>query len=342
MRNTYNIISLSNDKISRVNTLGNTTETLSLWQSAINLSQLRKNVCPCNSLKFKRITMSDIPKLVEFFKIHSSRSCDYSIGGILMWTDYFDYKMDIVEDTLFIKGYDRESDTYIYYEPIGNLDKKISHRMVASDMSKNERDSILITADESSTDTDIDRLGDCKEIWKEYLYDIDKFLNFSGKKMEKKRNHLNYFIKHYSGYTIEKISDENIDDIIHFTEEFEQSHSESDMSVYESLQTIVVLKSFKEYPFEGILIKYNGEIIAYSFGEKIKDTFFLHVEKANISYEGVYQAIASFMSRYIKEKYPDVSLLNREEDMGIDSLRKSKESYHPSLIINKKISYLSL
>lgn len=344
MANTWNFAPASLHNDSNKDILDLIPETLTLYQSFMALRQRRDKVSHSATLNFKKVTEDDILTLSKFFKKYPSRSCDYSIGGILMWADYFDYSVDLVNDTLFIKGYDKESDTILYYEPLGSLDRTTCHRMIAEDMVKNSSKSILISAEEISYPDFINAPQDDRYIydWKEYLYQIEKFTNFSGKKMEKKRNHLNSFLKRYPDYTIEIISENNIGDLIQFSEKFEQNHTDSDMFLYESCQTMRVLKSFLRYPFEGILIKDKDQIIAYSFGEKIGDTFFLHVEKADITYDGVYQAIASFMSRYIKEKYPDVIYLNREEDMGNESLRKSKESYHPFLIVNKKRTILPL
>ena len=44
-------------------------------------------------------------------------------------------------------------------------------------------------------------------------------------------------------------------------------------------------------------------------------------------------------SRMIAEKYPEVQFLNREDDMGVEGLRKAKESYHPDFLIEKHTAF---
>ena len=46
-------------------------------------------------------------------------------------------------------------------------------------------------------------------------------------------------------------------------------------------------------------------------------------------------------ARFLRLKYPDVQFLNREDDMGIEGLRKAKLSYHPDHMVEKHFAYLT-
>ncbi len=292
------------------------------------------------TLNFRAVTERDITTLVDFFDRYPSRSCDFSIGGILMWKDYFRYEMAILDDTLFLRGFDPEKKVQLYYRPIGKTNARLKIDILKTAFKDYNRPGpcILISNEESSFEEYLNDFRDADytiDNWKEYLYDITQFLGFSGKKMAKKRNHLNYFEKHYCDFKVFEINPENAKSLIPLTEEFENNHDESSLAKYESERTIDVLNNYSNYPFTGIYITINDKIAGYSFGEVIGDTCFVHVEKGLMEYQGIYQALSSRLAQQIKDNYPAVKYLNREEDMGYESLRKSKESYHPTKIMNK-------
>ena len=71
-------------------------------------------------------------------------------------------------------------------------------------------------------------------------------------------------------------------------------------------------------------IKVDGKIAAFTFGAPInQETFDVCVEKANTEIEGAYAVINQEFASRIPEQYVYV---NREEDLGIEGLRKAKLS----------------
>ena len=79
-----------------------------------------------------------------------------------------------------------------------------------------------------------------------------------------------------------------------------------------------------------------NEIVAFTIGEKIRsDCFDIHFEKANSEIAGAYPMIAREFARLVVNKHPDIKLFNREEDMGIEGLRKAKESFYPLYLLKK-------
>lgn len=292
-------------------------------------------------IKFKDFNINDIAKIKHYLELNNSRSCDFSVGGILIWADLFKYQYAELHDSLIIKGFIPERGLSIFYEPLG----KMSHdelRNLVSEINKRSSSDFKIIKNEEIECNPTDIIEDLDENYlpefKEYLYPIEKFCDFPGKKMEKKRNHLHYFQKNYYPFEIGEINKEITSKLIDFTKKFEFEHEKSVCSDYECQQIENVLDLYDMYPFEGIYISKDGEILGYSFGEIINDTFIIHAEKGNTAYRGVYQAIASEMAKLVALKYPQVRYLNREDDMGDEHLRQSKMSYHPTLFIQKRLT----
>ncbi len=95
-------------------------------------------------------------------------------------------------------------------------------------------------------------------------------------------------------------------------------------------------KYFKELKLEGGLLRVGGQVVAFTMGDLLGvDTFDVHFEKAYSEIQGAYPMINREFARRIRQRYPQVRYLNREEDMGIEGLRKAKESYYPDLMVEK-------
>lgn len=291
------------------------------------------------TLQFRDVTDSDILLLNDFFQRYPSRSCDFSIGGVLIWKNFYDYKIAIVDGSLIIMGTWPDSDMRIFYEPRGPIPYAEYQDLVMDYCNQHNLKGFIMLPEEKEP---IDE-GDGRPVdstlmqdWMEYLYDIEKFKTFAGKKMSKKRNHLNFFLNHYPDREIVEINEDIVPELISFTREFNATHDDN-TARYESREIIDSLSHFRDFPYFGIAIKVNGKIAGYSFGEVIGDTLIVHAEKGNIEYGGIYQALSSRMAIAASEKYPGIKYLNREDDMGSEDLRKSKLSYHPSLFIAKRI-----
>ena len=80
----------------------------------------------------------------------------------------------------------------------------------------------------------------------------------------------------------------------------------------------------------------NDEVIAFSMGARMNEKYYdVCFEKAYSAINGAYAMINREFSRWISQKYPELEFLNREDDMGEPGLRKAKESYQPTVLLEK-------
>ena len=83
-------------------------------------------------------------------------------------------------------------------------------------------------------------------------------------------------------------------------------------------------------------IEYEGKIIAMTMGSRMSEAMFdVQFEKALEGYDGAYPTINQAFAAHLREKYPELKWLNREDDMGLEGLRKAKLSYCPDHMIEK-------
>ena len=102
-----------------------------------------------------------------------------------------------------------------------------------------------------------------------------------------------------------------------------------DFAVHEALT------HFGELGYQGGAILINSVVEAFSLGEPLnRDTAVIHIEKANPDILGLYAAINQL---FCLNSWSNVTYINREQDMGVEGLRKAKESYYPHHMVNKYI-----
>ena len=107
-----------------------------------------------------------------------------------------------------------------------------------------------------------------------------------------------------------------------------EMHAE-DMAVREALL------HFKQFNLFGICVRINGKIEGFAVGEKLnQNTFVEHFEKGNTEFKGIYQYVLNQFAKHISSQF---EFLNREQDLGVEGLRKSKLSYYPAFFVEKYI-----
>ena len=103
--------------------------------------------------------------------------------------------------------------------------------------------------------------------------------------------------------------------------------------LYEETIIKKALMNRKKLGLQGALIRLGGEVVAFTLGEYLTDkVFVVHFEKAEADIQGAYAIINR---DFVKNELTDYEYINREEDLGIEGLRKAKLSYHPDIILEK-------
>jgi len=173
----------------------------------------------------------------------------------------------------------------------------------------------------------------------DYVYSVDALADLKGKKLQRKRNHCNRFWDAYPEATVEPITVDNTPQVEKMLEDWYAAKLAADPTASFYLEQAAIrraLQSREELGMEGLVLRHEGKIIAMTMGSALSDdTFDIHFEKAADGYDGAYAAINREFARYLREKHPQVQWLNREDDIGLEGLRKAKLSYCPDRLIEK-------
>lgn len=169
----------------------------------------------------------------------------------------------------------------------------------------------------------------------DYVYSRESLATLKGKKLHGKRNHINKFLSKYPDYEYRKLDHSMIPDCIAL---YDQWIAEKDEEAAKSMQSekqsvLLALNNMEELGLTGGTIYIDGKLCAFTVGERLHPHMqLIHIEKANTEYDGIFPMINQ---QYVLHECEDVELINREEDMGIEGMRKAKRSYNPIKMIEK-------
>jgi len=170
----------------------------------------------------------------------------------------------------------------------------------------------------------------------DYVYEIEKLATLAGKKLHAKRNHINRFIENNPVWSFEPITVRTLPACALMSCEWSHQH-QNQASFYNEIDALrKTFDNFEALGLEGGLLRLENRVIAFTIGEQLNsDTYIVHFEKAFSDIQGAYPLINREFARHIQETHPHIRYINREEDMGIESLQKAKKSYYPDLMMEK-------
>lgn len=262
---------------------------------------------------------------------------ELTFTNLFMWRNHYRFKWTMLNDTLLILANDT-ADPY-YFQPVGKRPFKDvilkalywlhdECKVASPYFDRTDRE----TADECSSTSDftIEPLRDHFD----YIYNTNNLISLNGRNYHAKRNHLNRF-KSENHFTYRQLTSDLIDQCIEFSDKWCQLYQcESNNALQAEWNAIRdALCNFKHLQFTGGVILINDNVEAFALGELLnKSTAVIHIEKANIAFHGIYTAINQL---FCEHNWKSTLFVNREQDLGDEGLRTSKNSYHPHKLVEK-------
>lgn len=292
-------------------------------------------------LNFKRVEISDKAWVDKCLSHANSMNCEYSFGNLFIWSTAYSTEICKFNDFLIVrwgKGNDKS-----YSLPLGEGDFSGAINAIIDDASSlgvvpkiyGITEGYLYMMQEAFTGKFSYSYDEADA---DYIYSVEKMASLRGKKYHSKRNHITNFKKNNPDWSFEKLTRDNIDECIAFHTKWinDKNPDDSDYS-FEFEAVLTAFEHYDELGFVGGLIKADGKVIAYTFGEPQmnRKCFVSHIEKAAADIQGAYPIICQ---EFTANCLMDYDFVNREEDLGIEGLRKAKQSYYPEILLKKWVA----
>lgn len=288
-------------------------------------------------IPFKDIELKDKELITSYTLNSPRRNCDLSFSNLCSWRFLYNTQFAILDGFLLLKFW--ANDELIYMMPVGDGDlKKILNTLIEDANQEDEPLCLLGLSEEACSELEELMPGKFQfttdRDYADYLYLRTDLATLSGKKFQSKRNHVNKFKRTYN-YEYTAITPDRIQECIDLEAEWCKANDcdQHEGTGNERRALLYALHNFDELGLTGGILHVDGKIAAFTFGMPInQETFGVHVEKANTQIDGAYAMINYEFSNHLPEQYIYV---NREEDLGIEGLRKAKLSYQPTIVLAK-------
>lgn len=289
-------------------------------------------------IELKRPELEDKALIDQYFRACNSRSCEDTFANLYLWSRHYKIKYAFLEGMLIFQQ--TEGGRYTSF-PKGEqtnlkkvLDALISwyeehdlefHLMNVTPQQFEILEKLYPGRFTIEYDRDV----------ADYVYEVEKLINLSGKKYHGKKNHINKFKKTYANWSYESLTKENAEECFQMALKWRNANG-CDEDVEKNAEMCVTLNSLRlleELNLRGGLLRADGEVVAFSIGEPVcSDTMVVHIEKAFADVPGAYPMINQ---QFLIHEASEYQYVNREEDTGDEGLRQAKESYKPAFLQEK-------
>ncbi|MFA6689301.1 MAG: DUF2156 domain-containing protein [Sphaerochaetaceae bacterium] len=255
---------------------------------------------------------------------------EYRFSFLWLWKDSGDFSICIEDDAAYLYS----AKFKLFLAPITKDMHEALDRLYAY-CKKTDKPCILTSVPQNVVDLIKDdpryMIERSREL-DDYVYTSEKLISLSGKKLQAKRNHISQFERDCS-FTFNELTKNDFEECLALDDFWNSQHDASSEVRAERIALETAFRDWDMLGFIGAVIRVDGKVEAFTVGEIVDETeAIVHFEKGNTECHGIYPTINRlFCARFLsKVKYVD-----RQEDMGLESLRKAKMSYHPDLMVEK-------
>ena len=289
------------------------------------------------SLEFKKIEVNSIQEMLPFYAMRHNMTCDSVFLESYVWKDYYNVRYAIWENKALLWLMEnegrcfsamplcREEDLPGAFAAIEEyFNEELGYPLVINLADAYTVKYLNLPEDKYLVEEQVDS--------RDYLYNGDAMRSLAGKKLHKKKNRVNAFKREYEGrYEYRRLCCSDSHDVWVFLDRWRQQKGEEveEHLDYEVKGIHDILKNCSEFSIHMGGVYIDGQMEAFTIGSynPVEHMAVIHIEKANPEINGLYQFINQ---QFLIEEFPEAEWVNREDDMGLEGLRKAKMTYYPA------------
>jgi hypothetical protein len=281
---------------------------------------------------FKRVEIADGARIKPLLSAAQKTSCDYNFANLYSWGEIYDLRWALYRDRLMVYS-GKDSFMFMPVGPPCSVEEMVemSDRLIRQGASGNY---VLVDAEFVERNGSINDyfMAEVDRDNADYVYSARALAELKGRQLHKKKNLLSQFLRNHPGYTCEKMSARHADECFILAEKWCKVRSCERLGfTHESSALKRSMENFEELELDGLVIRDGGAAVAFSiFDSQNRNTAAVHFEKYDGEIKGAAQAINWETARYLASAY---EYINREQDLGIEGLRRAKESYCPEFLV---------
>lgn len=287
-------------------------------------------------LNFTPLTLDHKPEIDALLGQYPPVISEMTFTNLFIWRFYYQFQVAIYQGFITLLAQPQGAKPF-FFPPIGKGDI----RSWVFDCLSYFKNQGLSPCFERIPESMIMELSDLPDLItvadrdnSDYVYRIEKLIRLSGNKYHTLKNHINRFNKKHSWEYL-PLTPDLVEECLVLQEEWCRSKKclESHHLLNEDKAVLEALKKMNGLNYRGGVIRINQKVEAFTLGELLNpDTVVIHIEKANPEIPGLYPVL---QQKFLDQDWSLIPFVNREQDLGIEGLRKSKLSYHPEFMVNK-------
>ncbi len=291
-------------------------------------------------MEFHNVLLEDKPIIDAYFKPLQPECSEFTFTNLIMWGQDGKIKWAQQDDVLYIRLQFGAQHAPFFFPPIPK-DMSMDYRKAIDAAANN-----LIGLGETPKFRSVNgafvplfqryapdyRLTPDRNTF-DYVYRAESLITLRGKKLHAKRNHINQFRASFS-HEYRPLTPDMAEECLAVYLKWLEGKDVFEPGILGEMKAIkFLLPNMEALGVQGGTVYVDGKLVAFTVGEPLRhDMAVIHIEKADPAYPGLYAVINQ---QFAEHAWSNMTYINREEDMGIEGMRKAKLSYYPVRLTEK-------